>query len=51
LPKNLCDGIQWIAEVEYVTKKNAAEQLMTLGFSSYMGGKVKEQIELDKQAK
>jgi hypothetical protein len=51
LPKNLCEGIELVAALEHITKKLAAEMLMTRGFSSYMGEKLKEQIENDNQAR
>jgi len=43
-PKNLCDGIELIAATERITKKQAAELLMTAGISSYMGDKISEYI-------
>ncbi len=46
-PKNLCDGIYWVSKMERTSKKAAAQILMEQGFSSYMGDKVKQ--ELDRQ--
>ena len=44
-PKNLCDGVDLVAAIERTSKKMAAQMLMERGFSSYMGDKVKQEIE------
>jgi hypothetical protein len=50
-PENLCNGIKIVAEIERTTLRNAVVQLMKAGFSSYMGDKVTQQIELDNAAR
>jgi hypothetical protein len=45
--KKFCDGIELVAKIEQVTKKQAAELLMKAGLSSYMGGKLTEYIKAD----
>ena len=50
-PKNLCDGIEFIAKVECSSKKATADKLMRLGMSSWMGAKVGEHIALEKEAR
>ena len=47
----LCDGITLVAKIERTNKKAAAEYIMELGFSSYMGAMIKQQIQLDKIAR
>ena len=47
----LCDGIELVAEIERITKKDAAELLMQAGFSSYMGGKITEYIKSEHAAR
>jgi hypothetical protein len=42
--KNLCDGIEIVAVIERVNKKQAADLLMKTGISSYMGDKLSEHI-------
>jgi hypothetical protein len=42
--KKLCDGVEIIAAVERISKKDAAELLMKAGISSYMGDKISEYI-------
>ena len=43
--KKLSDGIELVALIEHISKKQAAELLMKAGLSSYMGAKVTEYIE------
>jgi len=43
-PKNVCDGIEFIAKIERTSKKQAAELLMKAGLSSYMGDKLSKYI-------
>jgi hypothetical protein len=50
-PKNLCEGIDFVAALECTSKKRAAEIIMARGFSAYMGDKVAEQIKLDTDAR
>ncbi len=50
-PKNLCDGVELIAAIERITKKQAAELLMKAGLSSCMGGKLTEYIQNDRAAR
>ncbi len=50
-PKNLCDGVGWVAKIERTSKKMAAQMLIERGFSSYMGAKITEQIENDRIAR
>ena len=47
----LCDGIDWVAKNELITKKAAAELLMKAGLSSYMGGKIIEYIKNERAAR
>jgi hypothetical protein len=49
--KKLCDGINLVAKIERVTKKQAAELLMKAGLSSYMGGKLTEYIKIEHAAR
>jgi hypothetical protein len=42
--EKLCDGVEIIAAVERISKKDAAELLMKAGISSYMGDKISEYI-------
>jgi hypothetical protein len=49
--KKLCDGVELIAAIERITKKQAAELLMKAGLSSYMGGKLTEYIKNDQAAR
>jgi hypothetical protein len=51
LPKRLCDGIDLIAKIEQISKKNAAELLMKAGLSSYMGKKLGEYIKNEQAAR
>ncbi|MBN1366527.1 MAG: hypothetical protein JW967_01190 [Dehalococcoidales bacterium] len=47
----LSDGIELVAKIERTSKKAAAEHIMELGFSSYMGGMIKRQIKINKTAR
>jgi hypothetical protein len=49
--QKLCEGIEIVAAIERISKKQAADLLMRAGFSSYMGGKVTEYIETEKEAR
>jgi topoisomerase IA-like protein len=40
--KHLSEGIKLVADIERLTKKDAAELLMERGLSSYMGSKITE---------
>jgi hypothetical protein len=51
LNEKLCDGIEQVAKIERMSKKEAVEMLATRGFSSYMGDKTKEQIQIDNTAR
>jgi hypothetical protein len=51
LPKNVCNGIELVALIERTSKKAPAELLMKAGLSSYMDGKITEQIKLDTAAR
>jgi hypothetical protein len=44
MPKNLCDGVSFIAKTERISEKAAAEKLITLGFSSYVGSILENEI-------
>jgi hypothetical protein len=46
-----CDGIELVAGIERITKKNAAELLMKAGLSSWMGGKITEYIKSERAAR
>ena len=37
-PRNLCDGIETVAQAERISKKAAAAKLMRAGFSKWIGG-------------
>jgi len=50
-PKNLCEGIDFVAAIERTSKKRAAEMIMARGFSAYMGDKVTEEIKLNTVAR
>ena len=50
-PKNLCNGIKDVADLEQSSLQVAAVKLMKAGFSSYMGEKLAQQIELDRIAR
>jgi hypothetical protein len=50
-PKNLGRGIEIVALIERVSKKQAAEMLMKADFSSYMGSMIGKQIVFDKIAR
>ncbi len=50
-PQNLCEGIDFVAVIERISKKKAAEMIMARGFSAYMGDKVTEEIELNAVAR
>ena len=49
--KKLSDGIELVALIEHISKKQAAELLMKAGLSSYMGGKITEYIESKRKAR
>ena len=49
--KKLSDGIELVALIEHISKKQAAELLMKAGLSSYMGGKITEYIENERKAR
>ncbi len=51
LSKNLCDGIELVAAIERLSKKDAAEMLVKAGLSSYMGGKITEYIKKEQSAR
>jgi len=51
LTKKLSDGIELVAQIELVSKKRAAELLVTAGLSSYMGAKVTKYIEDERTAR
>jgi len=40
-PKNLCTGIELVAVIENLNRKQAAELLMKAGLSRYMGEKTR----------
>ena len=40
-PKNLCTGIELVAVIENLNRKQAAELLMKAGLSRYMGKKTR----------
>jgi predicted DNA-binding transcriptional regulator YafY len=50
-PKNLCMGVELVAAIERVTKKQAAELLMKVGLSSYMGEKLTEYTKNEQAAR
>ena len=50
-PKNMCDGIEFIAKLERCSKRKAAIKVMEDGLSRYMGNLVKEQVAIDKLAR
>jgi hypothetical protein len=47
----LCDGIELVAGIERITKKDAVELLIKAGLSSYMGGKITEYIRGERAAR
>jgi hypothetical protein len=49
--KRLSKGIELVALIENISKKDAAELLMSAGLSKHMGSLIKKQIELDKIAR
>jgi hypothetical protein len=49
--EKLSNGIELVAQIERVTKKQAAELLMKAGLSSYMGSMISKQIEIDRIAR
>ena len=49
--KNMSNGIELVAKIEQLSKKDTAQYLLERGFSSYMGEKVAEFIEQEKAAK
>jgi len=49
--KQLSEGIEFIAKIERISKKQAAELLMKAGFSSWMGEKVGEYIQAERAAR
>ncbi len=49
--KPLCDGIEFVARIERLSKKSTAEMLMTAGFSSYMGQKLTDHIHAQAEAR
>ena len=49
--KPLCDGIELVALIERINKKQAADLLMKAGLSSYMGEKLTEYIEDERAAR
>lgn len=50
-PQNLCDGVELIAAIERITKKQAAEVLMKAGISSYIGDKLAQYIKGERAAR
>lgn len=51
LPRNLCEGIELIAQIERTSDKAAAELLVSRGISAYMAEKLEEQTRLEKEAR
>jgi hypothetical protein len=49
--KPMFQGIELAAEIERISKKKAARQLIERGFSVYMGEKVKEAIQTELAAR
>lgn len=49
--KELCDGIELIASIERMTKKDTAQMLIERGLSSYMGNQITEYVKEDVAAK
>ena len=43
--KPFCDGIEWIAGIERISKTDAANLLMKAGLSSYIGDKITEYLQ------
>jgi len=43
--KNVGDGVELISKIEHSTKKAAANMLMELGMSAYMGSKITKSIQ------
>jgi cell division protein FtsX len=49
--KKLCDGIEIVAAIERTSKKQAAELLMKVGLSRYMGINIGEYIKNEQAAR
>jgi hypothetical protein len=49
--KKLCIGIDLVAEMERITKKEAADLLMRTGLSRYMGNNIGEYIKNEQKAR
>ncbi len=50
-PKKLCDGIEWVAEIERSSRQVAVVKLMKIGIARYMRELINKQIEMDRIAR